>query len=327
MPLGPNNKQSAFDVDAIQARLAKLGMPAQPATLGVLATQAPWFGEDLASAEAGQPDALRRVGVALRAASPMTQGVLNALAVQVSFDDLMRVANRDFFRLVQDFAGDGGMDAGPKIIEALCASPAAVPSSGTAATTAANAPSLETPSMGDPGGEPGGPPHGGDSEGEKLAQLQRNTVHVYGAKGALSFAMAEHPRSRQMVLMIDAAESRGGRQYDWVNKITLQMTFGEMVSIYGVLVGLTSGGLETAVHGSSGKKLRIDDQQASFFVRLSQGRRTVAVPVSPMDALQVALLISRGILAQQPQLKDMDGLTKFVALFIGRMQTTRQAAA
>ncbi len=307
--------------EEVQARLAKLDMPAQSATLAVLADQAPWLGQTLDQAERGDADALRRIAVALRAASPTTQGVLNALAIKVKFDDLMRVGGRDFFRLVQDFAGNGGMDAGPKILQALCVEPA-VPATQVPAAqqAAANAPSMAT--------QDEAPLPANSQEAERLAELRTRTVHVYGSKGALSFASAVHPKTLQPVLMIDAAESRGGRQYEWLNKITMQMTFGEMVSLYGVLVGLTQGGMETAVHGASGKKFRIDDQDSVFFVRLSVGRRTVAVPVSPMDALQVALLISNCILQQQPQLKDMDGLTRFVSLFISRIRPgARQTAA
>ena len=68
--------------EEVQARLAKLDMPAQSATLAVLADQAPWLGQTLDQAERGDADALRRIAVALRAASPTTQGVLlNALAI------------------------------------------------------------------------------------------------------------------------------------------------------------------------------------------------------------------------------------------------------
>lgn len=157
----------------------------------------------------------------------------------------------------------------------------------------------------------------GDSAG--TAQRKFDGQHVYGSGGALKFEVARHQNhGARLVVMVDATRSRVARDFDWDNKVTMQLTANEAFMVFGVLMGLLPS-YETAPHGGLVKKFRIEDQGRNWYVRVSDRSQSVAVPVTPMDAAQVVLLIARGLLGVHPYLGDFDGLARFAQHFLGRV--------
>ena len=149
---------------------------------------------------------------------------------------------------------------------------------------------------------------------------QREGVHVYGGAAALFFEPARHRRTRKPVLIVDGCRASGPRVYDWSKKIVLQMSINEMLSFYAVLTGQLRE-LKIDAHGEANdKRMEVKDQDNRFFVSLTQrGMPAVGVPISPLDAAQLALLISRSLIADNPQLRDLGGLDAFVSTFVRRL--------
>lgn len=142
--------------------------------------------------------------------------------------------------------------------------------------------------------------------------------HVYGGGGALKVEIARHQDNGNFVVMVDAARSLGERVYDWGAKVTIQLTDNEALMVFAVLAGIVTA-YQTAPHGESAKKFRIDDQTKNFYVRVSDRSQLVAVPVSPLDAAQLCLLLARGILEEHPYLENFDGLLRFCGSFVKRV--------
>lgn len=163
--------------------------------------------------------------------------------------------------------------------------------------------------------------------GESAAAAARKIdgLHVYGGAGALKFEVSRHQKeTSRLVFMVDGSRNRVGREFDWTNKVTIQLTANEGLMVFAVLMRLVPA-FETAPHGDSVKKLRIEDQGRNFFVRVSDRSQGVPVPVSPMDAAHLALLFGRGFLGLHPYLGDLDGLVRFVKTFVPSAQQTAHA--
>lgn len=142
--------------------------------------------------------------------------------------------------------------------------------------------------------------------------------HVYGGGGALKFEIGRHQTSGMFVVMVDGTRSMAAREYDWSAKVTIQLTDNEALMVFAVLAGIVTA-FETAPHGEAVKKFRIDDQTKNFYVRVSDRSQMIAVPVSPLDAAQLCLLLGRGILEEHPYLENFDGVVRFCGSFVKRM--------
>jgi hypothetical protein len=196
--------------------------------------------------------------------------------------------------------------------------------------TTAEVRSPATKHVGDRTGSAGRPSAGGrpagTSDGVDIGDAkQREGMHVYGGSAALFFEPTHHRRSGKSVLIVDGAKASGTRVYDWANKIIIQLTANEMLLLYAVLTGQLDQ-MKIDAHGEANdKRMEVKDQGDKFFISLMQrGKPAVGVPVTPLDAAQLALLISRQVIRENPQLRDMKSLNGFVASFVSRLQ--RRAA-
>jgi len=141
----------------------------------------------------------------------------------------------------------------------------------------------------------------------------RRTHHVYGAKAALAIEMdvarAREGADRPFTLRIEGAKASGdGRangsaiRYDWERKLVFQLTHRELHQAAAVLIG-ASPGCEFSAHGDNrDKRCEIAAQPGGIFVKLSQGKHTVAVPIGADDLFDVALLAVRALSQNDPDL-------------------------
>ncbi|SFC91154.1 Whirly transcription factor [Thiohalospira halophila DSM 15071] len=118
----------------------------------------------------------------------------------------------------------------------------------------------------------------------------RNQHKVFGGKAALTWE-ADVTRRKEPTVALDAALATAPRQYDWGNKIRVQLTTGELPAVAAVLLGY-SDKVEFASHGPQANKgFSVERQDQGFFVRVFQGGNSIrAVPMSATDAFQVALI-------------------------------------
>ena len=119
------------------------------------------------------------------------------------------------------------------------------------------------------------------------------SFHVYGGKAALCFG-ADQTRRGLHTVYLDAAPAVGEREYDWTQRIRIQLTRIELPEVAAVLLGYLPK-CEFGNHGAEQTKgFAIEAQQGKFFVKVWQkGNSVRAVPMILEDAFYVSGLLLR----------------------------------
>ena len=141
------------------------------------------------------------------------------------------------------------------------------------------------------------------SAGGQPATEDRMSVHVYGGKAALCFE-ADMTKAEVPTVALDAALSSGVRQYDWGNKIRLQMTRGELPVVAAVLIGALQK-CEFKNHGADNSKgFSMERQQGGkvFIKVFAKDAPLRTVPVMAPDVFYVASLVLRQLQKTNPWL-------------------------
>lgn len=136
---------------------------------------------------------------------------------------------------------------------------------------------------------------------------QFDSFHVYGSKAALCFEPTV-TRKGQPTVTVDAAAKSGHLQYDWANKVRLQLTVTELPVVAATFLGYR-GGCEFKNHGPNNDKgISITNQagEGRVFVRVFASGANHPVPVSMPDAYWVSTYLLSQLRAHSPW---MDGAT------------------
>lgn len=131
------------------------------------------------------------------------------------------------------------------------------------------------------------------------------SFHVYAKKGAICFSEAQS-RKKVYTINVEAAtavESGASTQYDWSNKIVLQLSSNELFLIMAMLNGKLPQ-LSFTGHGTlHDKVMELSIQSTNYFLRIMQrGRSAVSVPMQPADALNLTALLYKQIKLNFPHL-------------------------
>ena len=178
-----------------------------------------------------------------------------------------------------------------------------------------NQPGSEDPATGAPSGEGAAPQNEpGDDQGSGGGERQqegRDQHKVYGQKAALTWE-ADTTRRGEPTVALDGANATAPRQYDWNNKVRVQITPQELPAVAAVLLGVIPQ-VEFKNHGDNNNKgFSVERQNNGFFVRVYQGAGSLrAVPMGPADAFGVACLLLRQLQASQG---GLDGVSLTAAL-------------
>lgn len=131
------------------------------------------------------------------------------------------------------------------------------------------------------------------------------SFHVYGAKAALCLSEAQTRTQQRQSINIEGAHilGAGSNQYDWKNKIIIQLSPEEMFLVLALLNGKIDH-LQFAGHGLSHDKVfEMQAQQSHYFVKLIQrGRSPVTVPMQSQHALNLTSLLFAQIKKNHPHL-------------------------
>ncbi|MEQ9419062.1 MAG: hypothetical protein RJQ08_16145 [Salinisphaeraceae bacterium] len=181
--------------------------------------------------------------------------------------------------------------------------------------------------------EPTNRPQGGSPQdeagqgGQNVAhERERRQYHVYGGKGALTWEITETRRNHP-TLQLEAAASNAPRSYDWSNKISVQFTKDELLSVAAVFLGIIPG-CDFSNHGPNNDKgFRIENQQGRVFVQVRAPSRSIAVPVGPADAFYVASLVATQIRRARPGLASISDVAGMLKMVYARLQTQGQGGA
>lgn len=141
------------------------------------------------------------------------------------------------------------------------------------------------------------------------------SFHIYGQNAALCVSEAKTRSTNEHTVQIDGAGSLGTgiRNFDWPNKIVVQLTPQECLLMLAVLRNQLPS-VEFKGHGRShDKAFHIENQGSRYFVKLLQKQRAaVAVPVQPVDAVRIIALLNRQIQANMPTV-DVQQLDRLIA--------------
>jgi len=125
-------------------------------------------------------------------------------------------------------------------------------------------------------------------------RLENAAVHVYGGRFALCFE-ADTTRQGFPTVALDATNADGPMQYNWSQKIRLQLTRAEMPVVTAVLLGVLPG-CEFKNHGQDKDKgFSMERQQGGrVFVKVfARDQGVKAVPIIPADLFFVSALFIR----------------------------------
>ncbi|MES1942408.1 hypothetical protein T5B8_19308 [Salinisphaera sp. T5B8] len=158
-------------------------------------------------------------------------------------------------------------------------------------------------------GPPSAPPQGQPApaaQNDNAPSDFEYTMHVYGGKAALCFEPTT-TRGEDFTVALDSATASAPRQYDWKNKLRLQLTRDELPVVAGVLLGLIQR-CEYKNHGPNNDKgFSIEDQGNKLFVRTwAKDHPARAVPMTPEDAYRVATLFLRQLGLNAPWMSASD---------------------
>jgi hypothetical protein len=132
---------------------------------------------------------------------------------------------------------------------------------------------------------------------------------IFGSGAALCLSEALTRSSNQHTIQIEGALAlgEGRREFDWQNKIIVQLTVQEAYMALALFENLIPN-VKFDGHGPAhDKSLHVNFQNSHYFVRVIQrGRAAIALPVRPVDAIQIIALLYRQLLANEPHLQISD---------------------
>jgi hypothetical protein len=148
--------------------------------------------------------------------------------------------------------------------------------------------------------------------------------HVYGKSAAITVeidvARADENTDRKYTLRFEGAKAKSPGVYVWEDKVIFQLTRRELHQAAAVMLGI-SPGAQFKSHGDGKDKwFEIEVQAGGVFMKVGQGTHVIAVPVGKEDLFEVALLATRAIFLNDPDIEQgvlMDVL-RLTARVVGR---------
>ena len=140
--------------------------------------------------------------------------------------------------------------------------------------------------------------------GQQPDSEKRNFVghHVYGRQSALYFAY-DDTRGGDATIAIDGAMSVATRQYNWAQKLRLQITRSDLPSVAAVMFGLLKK-VELSNYGADNtKRLLIENQGKNYFLNMSaKDHHQIAVPISASDVYEIRSLFLAQLMKNRPEI-------------------------
>lgn len=129
--------------------------------------------------------------------------------------------------------------------------------------------------------------------------------HVYVKKAGLTFEIDKLRRSeegRRFTVRVEGAEGSEGKGYDWLNKVTVQLTAGELHQAAAVVLGMSERFTATHHGDQRDKGLEIRREKGGVMVRLTRTGQAIAVGVGQDHLYKVALVFMRALTMNDPDL-------------------------
>ncbi len=113
-------------------------------------------------------------------------------------------------------------------------------------------------------------------------------VHIYGQKAAMKIELdllrGDPGMPARYTVQLELAPAKAARTFDWQRKVGFQFTRRELPLLGAMLLGYAGDALVLTNHGPEhDKRLELQMQGPSLYVKLRQGARALALPVGPAD--------------------------------------------
>lgn len=118
--------------------------------------------------------------------------------------------------------------------------------------------------------------------------------HIYGGKNAICFN-ADEKKSGDKTVRIEAAVAVRERQYDWKDKISIQLSHQEMIGVFSVFMGWVPS-FEGKGHGAQSEKsfsIKMQDHEVyKFYLSVNcKDKASRSAPISAFDGARLATFL------------------------------------
>lgn len=145
-----------------------------------------------------------------------------------------------------------------------------------------------------------------NASGDEPSQQSKDYLsqHIYGGKAAACFS-ADFTRSNLATVRIEAAETSGQRNYNWKDKVAIQLSSRELPMVLATLMQWLPK-FEGKGHGTNNEKwFTLENQAGKLFLSVNcKGKAARGVPIMPGDAYSLCTLIMRQMLKNDPFLSS-----------------------
>lgn len=243
------------------------------------------FASDLEAFSAGAADRRDDIAAVAYTLGDSCKTVLEQLRYEFDVDQVVSVAKREkrrFFSALHAIATNSPRKADAEHYLSSLGLPRSAPKQrGTASVSSAPAPA------------PAAPPY--------------FSFKLFGTSAALCISEARTRAGNQHTIQVEGATAIAAgdaKAFDWQSKIIVQLTTQECY----LALALFENKLKSVRFDGHGdrhdKSLHIEFQERHYFLRMTQrGKAAVAVPVRPVDGLQIVSLLYRQLRLNDPHLE------------------------
>lgn len=134
---------------------------------------------------------------------------------------------------------------------------------------------------------------------------------AYGAKAAFVVLMAKSRANGDLsghyTINIEAAKATEGasRKYEWSDKVTLQLTQGELLTVAAVFYGYKESCTFSSHGPAKDKGFSLERKDEGIIARVNATGKSMAVKISPPDIFMMGAIITRQILKETPWLDSV----------------------
>ncbi len=153
---------------------------------------------------------------------------------------------------------------------------------------------------------------------DQMSFLRRHSERIFASKAALKVELdilrkaSDGDTPTYTVLIEMAPVAKEGGSFEWARKVPFQFTKKELPLLAAVLLGYARSPLKCGNHGPAGDKfLEVREQGRSFFVKLGQAGKFIAMPVEAPDVHAWAQIC---LIALKLNAPELDGASHLALL-------------
>jgi hypothetical protein len=146
------------------------------------------------------------------------------------------------------------------------------------------------------------------SQGHVLPVEERMSTHVYARNNAALCFQADVSKNGFKTIAVDGAKAAGSN-FDWQNKIRIQLTKAEIPAVLAVLAGYSQY-CEFKNHGqASNKGFSMERQGEKVYMKIfEKSKPMIGVPIHPQDLFYVYSLVLKRMIDESPWLDGQTAL-------------------